>query len=320
MAALSNTWLREADLPTSHELKQGVRVEMVGADEAGSYLTVLDNPHDTLSPQRRMLFRSGGSASRFCEGKNDGCPAITDCSHVSAAKAALGNGDIPTAAVLHIGTKALAEAARWLEEWDGVLPEIGVPTAGHADFRSSCGDDRQGEGGLTCEQPLMRQPHDSGSACAGSSCFCQKHPSLFGEARPPSEGGLKAMEKGDKPSTSGALAELPPRKRARRSKAVWEEEKRATSTVHNVQRSERSTPPADARGKDAIHGWVTACSSCTLSSVARSGCSHGIEERFECPVMLLGTEAVQLTKPKLGRMSDAANFHDPWVTSLGSPV
>jgi hypothetical protein len=49
-------------------------------------------------------------------------------------------------------------------------------------------------------------------------------------------------------------------------------------------------------------------------------CSHGIEERVECPVMLLGIEAVQLTKPKLGRLSDAANFHDPWVTSLGSPV
>jgi hypothetical protein len=36
--------------------------------------------------------------------------------------------------------------------------------------------------------------------------------------------------------------------------------------------------------------------------------------------MLFGTEAVELTKPKLGRLSDAANFHNPWVTFLHSPV
>ena len=112
MAALSSTWLREADLPTAHNLRQGVRVEMVGADEAGSYLAVLDNPHGALSPQRRMLFRSRGSAW-YCEGKNDGCPAITDCSHVSAAKVALSKGDIPAADVLQPSSEAFAKAARW---------------------------------------------------------------------------------------------------------------------------------------------------------------------------------------------------------------
>jgi hypothetical protein len=60
MAALSDTWLREAKLPTAHELKQGVRVERVGLDEAGGYFAVLDNPHGALSPQRRMLFWSRG--------------------------------------------------------------------------------------------------------------------------------------------------------------------------------------------------------------------------------------------------------------------
>jgi hypothetical protein len=50
MAALSDTWLREANLPTAHELKQGVRVERVGLDEAGGYFAVLDNPHGALSP------------------------------------------------------------------------------------------------------------------------------------------------------------------------------------------------------------------------------------------------------------------------------
>jgi hypothetical protein len=191
-----------------------------------------------------------------CEGKNDGCPAITDCSHISAAKVTLSKGDIPTAGVLQPSSEALAKATRWLEEWDGVLPEIGVPTVEHVELRSNVGDDRQGAGGLTSEQQylmglLMSQPHE-GATCAGSSCFCRKHASLFGEAQPPSEGSPEAMEKGDEPSTSGALAELPPCKRARRSKAFWEEEKRTTSTVHNV-RLERTTPHAnDARRKDAI--------------------------------------------------------------------
>jgi hypothetical protein len=323
MAALSESWLREADLPTAHELKQGVSVERLGTDEARSYFAVLDKPRSASSPHRRMLFRSTGGAW-YCQGKNDGCPAMTDCSHVSAAKAALKRGDVPTAGVLRINSGALAKAAPWLEEWDGVMPQIGVPTAGSESERSG-GNDTHADGELLTDEQqylmglLMRQPHDSGLACAGSSCFCRKHASLFGEARPPSEGGSKAMEEGDEPSTSGILAELPPRKRARRSKAFWEEENCATSTVHNV-RSKRPTPPADAHGKDAIHGWVVACSTCTLSSVAKSGCSHGNGERVECPVMLLGTEAVQLTKPKLGRLSDAANFHDPWVSSLHSPV
>jgi hypothetical protein len=326
MAALSESWLREADLPTAQGLKQGARVERVGADEAGSYFAILDNPHGALSPQRRMLFRSGGSAL-YCEGKNDGCPVITDCSHVNTAKVALGNGDIPTSDVLQIDPRAHAKAARWLEEWDRALPKIDVPTAGRTfdmGLRSNSGDDRQLEGpGLTGEQRylmglLMMQQHE-GAACAGGSCFCRKHASLFEEARLPSKGVSEAIEAGANPPTCGASTEPSPRKRVRRSKTFWREERCAPSEVHNF-RLERQTPPADAHGKDAVHGWVAVCSSCTLGSVAREGCLHGIEGQVECPVMLLGTEAVQLTKPKLGRLSDAANFHDPWVISLCSLV
>ncbi|GAQ93267.1 hypothetical protein KFL_014030020, partial [Klebsormidium nitens] len=36
--------------------------------------------------------------------------------------------------------------------------------------------------------------------------------------------------------------------------------------------------------------------------------------------MLLTTEAVQVTKPKLARLSDAHAVHDPLVTSLDRPV
>jgi hypothetical protein len=36
--------------------------------------------------------------------------------------------------------------------------------------------------------------------------------------------------------------------------------------------------------------------------------------------MLLSTEATKVIKPKLARLSDASNFHDPLVTSLERPV
>jgi hypothetical protein len=111
MAALSHTWIGEANLPTAKGLKQGVRVERLGSDDAGSYFAVLDNSRSALSPQGRMLFRSRAGAW-FCQGKNDECPAITDCSHVSAAKAALGGEDVPIAAILQLGSRALADAAR----------------------------------------------------------------------------------------------------------------------------------------------------------------------------------------------------------------
>jgi hypothetical protein len=109
---------------------------------------------------------------------------------------ALAREEVPTADVLQIDSRAFVKAARWLEEWDGVLPAIGVPTAEPSfdvESRSSGGDSEQGTGGLTGEQRylmglLMRQPHE-GAACAASSCFCQQHPSLFEEARPPSERG-----------------------------------------------------------------------------------------------------------------------------------
>jgi hypothetical protein len=138
---------------------------------------------------------------------------------------------------------------------------------------------------------------------------------FVGEARPPSEEGPEAIEAGAKPPTSGVSTEVQPCKRIRRSKGFWEKERCTPSEVHNF-RSERQTPPGGARGKDAVHGWVAACLSCTLGLVAKSGCLHGEEGRVECPAMLLGTGAVQLTKPKLRRLSDATNFHDPWVTSL----
>jgi hypothetical protein len=111
LAALSNTWLREADLPTAHGLKQGADVERAGTDDAGSYFAVLDNLRSASSPQRRMVLRSIGGAW-YCKGKNDGCPSVMDCSRISAAKAALGREGVPTARVLQIDLRAFAKATR----------------------------------------------------------------------------------------------------------------------------------------------------------------------------------------------------------------
>jgi hypothetical protein len=45
-----------------------------------------------------------------------------------------------------------------------------------------------------------------------------------------------------------------------------------------------------------------------------AGGQHGGVER--APVMVQETRAVQVTKPKLSQLSDAPDFHDPWMTRL----
>jgi hypothetical protein len=66
---------------------------------------------------------------------------------------------------------------------------------------------------------------------------------------------------------------------------------------------------------------VDACTSCLIGLMAAGGrCEYGEASRVRAPVMLLMTEAVQVTKPKLARLSDAHAVHDPLVTSLDRPV
>jgi hypothetical protein len=72
-------------------------------------------------------------------------------------------------------------------------------------------------------------------------------------------------------------------------------------------------PAAEALGKEAIRCWVSACGRCTLESAQR-GCQH--EGVGRAPVMLQETQAVQVTQPKLSQLSDAPDFHDPWVMRL----
>jgi hypothetical protein len=127
MAALSESWMHEAELPTRQALGRGVRVEQLATDERGGYFAVQDNPHGV---SRRMVFRSKGGGY-YCHGKRDGCPSLTDCEHVTSAKACLIKGDCPVADKLEgLGSGPLARGAlSWLQEWDWVLPLIGVPHA-----------------------------------------------------------------------------------------------------------------------------------------------------------------------------------------------
>lgn len=82
-----------------------------------------------------MLFRSSKGVW-YCEGRRDGCTSLTNCSHVSAAKAAMRSdheGAVPMADQLILSpSEPFSRAAlSWLERWEGDLPEIGrVPTAG----------------------------------------------------------------------------------------------------------------------------------------------------------------------------------------------
>ncbi|GAQ93681.1 hypothetical protein KFL_018090010, partial [Klebsormidium nitens] len=128
MAALSESWTSTAELPTHDLLGRGAKVERVGSDETGSYFAVADNLQGPPSPQRRMVFRSSKGAW-YCEGKRDGCPSLTDCSHVIAAKAALRvEKDVSVAdqLVLRLSEPLSMAALSWLERWNGELPKIGV--------------------------------------------------------------------------------------------------------------------------------------------------------------------------------------------------
>jgi hypothetical protein len=118
----------------------------------------------------------------------------------------------------------------------------------------------------------------------------------------------------------GSVEKLPPQKRARRNKTFWEAHKEGSQPATRVGWDTR--PPTEARGKEAIRGWVDACTSCSMASLAAAGgrCEHGETSRVCAPVVLLTTEAVQVTRPKLARLSDAHAVHDPLVSSLDRPV
>jgi hypothetical protein len=164
---------------------------------------------------------------------------------------------------------------------------------------------------------LERRPHER-ATCVGDSCFYRQHDRLFGEAAAHTLGDQESNG-GDREREGGSVEEQPPRKRARRNKTFWEAHKQG-STVTRVGWDAR--PPTDARGKEAIRGWVDACTCCRLASLAAASgqCEHGEASRVRVPVMLLTTEATQITKPKLARPSDAHAVHDPLVTSLDRPV
>jgi hypothetical protein len=84
--------------------------------------------------------------------------------------------------------------------------------------------------------------------------------------------------------------------------------------MRRVAHSTNKEPPGDARGEEAVQGWVSACHSCTLTVV--HGCTHEEVKRVRAQIMLLGTEAVQVTRPKFGKLGNAPDHHDPSISCL----
>jgi hypothetical protein len=107
---------------------------------------------------------------------------------------------------------------------------------------------------------------------------------IFGEAQPPSE----AMDQG----SVEELGASTPQKQVQRGAKYWAEHG-AKMLRAAPRRAEE--PPGDPRGKEAVHGWVAACHSCTLTEVRQQRCSHAETERVRAPIMLLETEAAQFT-------------------------
>jgi hypothetical protein len=53
-----------------------------------------------------------------------------------------------------------------------------------------------------------------------------------------------------------------------------------------------------------------------LTEAQRQGFSHGGAERVRAPIMMMGTEAAQITQPKLSKLGDALDHHDPFISCL----
>jgi hypothetical protein len=102
-------------------------------------------------------------------------------------------------------------------------------------------------------------------------------------------------------------------KQVRRGAKYWAEH---GAEMQRAAPRRAKEPPGDARGKEVVHGWVSACHSCTLTDVRRQGCSHAEAERVRASIMLLGTEAAQITQPKLSKLGDALDHHDPLINCL----
>jgi hypothetical protein len=145
---------------------------------------------------------------------------------------------------------------------------------------------------------ISGQRHEP-AGCAGADCFCREHQQLFGVAEPSTS------------QTPGPDVSEPWRG-ARRSKQWWRSHAHGASSAMASQSVQE--PLAEALGKEAIQYWVPFCGSCALEGAQR-GCHH--EGKGRAPVMLQETQAVQVTQPKLSQLSDAPNFHDPWVMRLG---
>ncbi|GAQ85301.1 hypothetical protein KFL_002280160 [Klebsormidium nitens] len=260
------SWASTAELPTHELLGKGARVERVGADATGSYFAVADNVQGPPGPRRRMVFRSSKGVW-YCKGKRDGCPSLVDCS--SAAKTALRNeGDLPIAdqVVMSLSEPISRAALGWLKAWSRELPTIGrgvVPSVGAPSPPTLVNEEQY------LIELLEQRPHER-AACAGDTCFCRQHDRLFEEAAAHISDGDQGPEK------EPVAGEAPPRKRARRNKAFWEAHKQSPHPA--TRRGWDARPPAEARGKEAIRGWVDACTSCSLAAIAVAGgrCKHGL--------------------------------------------
>jgi hypothetical protein len=293
LAALRSTGLQQGDFPTARELgREAGLVEQVGMDSTGRFFAVRSSPKG-VSPAHKMLHRSV-EGDWYCQGKRDGCPSQHDCSHILAANLAVRAGQVHFAQGLLLGQDALSTARQWLERWDGALPLLGRK-AGESELSVSS------EGAGEAEAHLMGlisgQRHEP-AGCAGADCFCQEHQQVFGVAEPSTSAphGLGVSE-----SWRGA----------RRSKQWWMSH--AGGAPSTVAPQSVREPPAEALGKVAIRCWVSSCGSCTMEGAQR-GCHHAGAGR--APVMLQQTQAVQVTQPKLSQLSNAPDFHDPWVTRL----
>jgi hypothetical protein len=254
LASLCAGSIATSVLPTAKEMsREALMVEQLGADSSGAFYAVRNNPKG-VSPEHRMLHRSTAGVW-YCGEKLNGCPAQYYCSHIAAAKLALIQRQVQRASEgMLLDSFALSRATQWIEQWKGRLPLLGEASGGRGA--------RMFKEERRPPTAIVGREH-GGAECAGEECWCRKHRVIFGEAPLPPD----AMDSEGQVELEAST----PQKQVRRGAKYWAEH---GAEMQRAAPRRAEEPPGDARGKEAVHGWVSACNSCNLTDVRQQGCSH----------------------------------------------
>ncbi|GAQ88997.1 hypothetical protein KFL_004770040 [Klebsormidium nitens] len=294
------------------------------------------------SPHRTMVHF--GASERFpwyCEGRQGGCSKTADCSHILEVKSALQRPEgVPRLSGCLFSEEQLERALVSVHRGGGVV-RIEAGGAAARGTRERCAAGAQGPAGdegspsvdasAELEANLLELVigghHEA--TCKGESCFCKQHPTLFGgvdlggeacASRCCSSASASGKRARSEQVDGGAAVEAK-RGVKRRGKHFWAA--RGHDAAEPMAAGDaRSCEDSEVEGCSGVgvgrrgEVMVPVCTSCACPSRV---CKHGVSGRVAV-VLPMEAEGVQVEIPKLVRLVDSWDVHDPEVTLLREPV